>query len=178
MGIQHTRTPWYVVQVNTGYEDGVCHLIRQVADETVMKECFVPRYRVGKKIEGGKYVPSMEVLFPGYAIVVTDHIAELESLCRRIPKLTRVLRNDDVFISLNEEEIAWIDARAPRDDRVIDMSEGYIKNGTLHVTSGPLVGLEADVVKVNHRKKTAYVKMHILGREKIVPLGLRITRGH
>lgn len=56
------------------------------------------------------------------------------------------------------------------------MSEGYVEDGKLHITSGPLEGREALVRKVNHRKKVAYLELEVNGKKIKAQLGIKITK--
>ena len=69
-----------------------------------------------------------------------------------------------------------MDAQTNSGLAAVEMSEGYVEEGVLHVTSGPLKGREAYVVKVNHRRKIAYLELEAFGRKITAQLGIRITR--
>ena len=84
---------WYVVQTVAGREFAVCRLIESLVEDDVLQECFVPRYEVQKQFRG-QWRTCTATLFPGYLIVVTDRVDELESQLRRVPAFARVLSND------------------------------------------------------------------------------------
>ncbi|WP_172135663.1 transcription termination/antitermination NusG family protein [Adlercreutzia sp. ZJ473] len=142
---------------------------------SVLRECFVPKARVAQKVDG-KWVPCEKVLLPGYLIAVTAHADQLEPVLRRVPDLTRILGNDNAFTPLDASEVAWLEASTSRSDRVVEMSEGCLEGGKLRITSGPLLGKEAWVRKVNHRKKVAYLEMQMFGRTIKAQMGLKVTR--
>ncbi|WP_165171824.1 transcription termination/antitermination NusG family protein [Adlercreutzia sp. ZJ242] len=142
---------------------------------SILRECFVPKARVAQKVDG-KWVPCEKVLLPGYLIAVTARADQLEPVLRRVPDLTRILGNDNAFTPLDASEVAWLEASTSRSDRVVEMSEGCLEGGKLKITSGPLLGKEAWVRKVNHRKKVAYLEMQMFGRTIKAQLGLKVTR--
>lgn len=86
---------WYVVQTVAGREFAVCRLIESLVEDDVLQECFVPRYEVQKQFRG-QWRTCTATLFPGYLIVVTDRVDELESQLRRVPAFAWVLSNDGV----------------------------------------------------------------------------------
>ncbi len=86
---------WYVVQTVAGREFAVCRLIESLVEDDVLQECFVPRYEVQKQFRG-QWRTCTATLFPGYLIVVTDRVDELESQLRRVPAFAWVLSNDNV----------------------------------------------------------------------------------
>ena len=81
---------WYVVQTVAGREFAVCRLIESLVEDDVLQECFVPRYEVQKQFRG-QWRTCTATLFPGYLIVVTDRVDELESQLRRVPAFAWVL---------------------------------------------------------------------------------------
>lgn len=96
---------WYVVQTVAGREFAVCRLIESLVEGDVLQECFVPRYEVQKQFRG-QWRTCTATLFPGYLIVVTDRVDELESQLRRVPAFARVLSNDGGFVPLERDEVA------------------------------------------------------------------------
>lgn len=90
---------WYVVQTVAGREFAVCRLIESLVEDDVLQECFVPRYEVQKQFRG-QWRTCTATLFPGYLIVVTDRVDELESQLRRVPAFAWVLSNDGGFVPL------------------------------------------------------------------------------
>ena len=150
---------WYVVQTVAGREFAVCRLIESLVEDDVLQECFVPRYEVQKQFRG-QWRTCTATLFPGYLIVVTDRVDELESQLRRVPAFAWVLSNDGGFVPLERDEVAWIDA--------------FTEKG--HRTVGPLVGREGWIRKINRRKRTAYLEIDMFGRTIQTKIGLGIVR--
>lgn len=95
---------WYVVQTMAGREFAVQRQIEQFASDDVLDECFVPQYEVQKHLRG-EWRTCTAVLFPGYLIVVSDRIAELQAQLKQIPQFASVLNNDGTFIPLEPHEV-------------------------------------------------------------------------
>ena len=176
---------WYVVQVTTGREQAMCEKVRRaaaalaaergMAAQEVLKECFSPRYRTMARRAGG-WEPDEQALLPGYLIAVTGRPELLAQALRRAPDFARVLGNDDAFTPLDDDEAAWIDAFSSGRRRVVPMSEGFKEGGIVHVTSGPLVGYEGAITKVDRRKHVAYLQLEVMGRKKEVKVGFNLVR--
>lgn len=188
------RDRWYAIQVTAGREDCMCaEALRAVALEerlcservktaagrhassSIAREIFVPKARVGVK-QGDKWLPGEETLLPGYLIAVTDDPARLAVALGRVGGVARLVKQDNVFVPLPRESVEWMERHTQRGAIPVEMSEGYVEKGTLHVTSGPLAGREAQVVKVDHRRKRAYLELEMFGRTITAQLGIRITR--
>ena len=56
------------------------------------------------------------------------------------------------------------------------MSEGFKEGGVVRVTSGPLIGFEGMITKVNRRKHEAYLQIEIMGRKKEIKVGFNLVR--
>lgn len=166
---------WYVVQTMAGREFAVCRLIESLVEGDVLEECFVPQYEVQKQFRG-EWRTCAATLFPGYLIVVTEHIDELEARLRCVPAFTRVLGNDGGFVPLERDEVAWIDAFTEKGHRTVGVSEGIIDGDRIVVLKGPLRGHEGWIRKINRRKRTAYLEIDMFGRTIHTKIGLGIVR--
>lgn len=176
---------WYVVQVFAGQEQKLCEKVRRAAElyavergipsREVLRECFSPRYRT-KVRRNGEWADSIEPLLPGYLIAVTNCVDMLSQALKAVPDFTRVLGSNDAFIPLSNDEAAWIDAFTGTGHRVVEMSEGFKEGGVVRVTSGPLIGFEGLITRVNRRKHEAYLQIEIMGRKKEIKVGFNLVR--
>ena len=129
----------YAIQVASGQEAKVEELIRRFIDESMIGEIFVPRFETMRRCKG-KWHKRTERLTPGYLYVETSDAEKLALQLRRVPAFTKVLGNNEVFIPLNDEEVAWLNAFTGGDRRVIEMSEGIVEGSKVIVLRGPLRG--------------------------------------
>lgn len=166
---------WYVVQTVGGQEKHVLDLINKLVDEELIQESFIPQYEVKKRIRGvwKKYV---EVLLPGYIFVITEHPGKLREALRSVPKFTRLLGNNDVFIPLDDQEAAFINAFTEPDHRVIEFSSGVMEGDEIVILNGPLMNHTGLIKKLDRHKRLAYLEIEILGRVKTIKVGLEIVR--
>lgn len=166
---------WYVVQVVGGKEKHVLELMQTFVVDGLMEECFIPQYEIMKRIRG-EWRKRLEVLLPGYIFVVTKDPDKLAFELRKVPAFTKLLGNNDVFIPLADQEVAFINAFTEPDHRVVEMSEGVIEGDTIVILNGPLMGQTGLIKKIDRHKRLAYLEIEIFGRTKSVKVGLEIVR--
>lgn len=164
----------YAIQVASGQETKVEELIRRFIDECVIGEIFVPRFEAMRRWKGEWYKHT-ERLTPGYLYVETSDVEKLSLQLRRVPTFTKLLGNNEVFIPLNGDEVAWLNAFAGDERRVVEMSEGIMEGSKVIVLRGPLMGHEAEIKRIDRHRRTAELEIHMLGRVKTIRLGLEIV---
>ncbi len=168
------ENPWYVVQVPTGAERRLCHLIERVSPPGSVEECFSPRYTTQIK-KAGEWVDIEKPLLPGYLIVVSSRLNVVLDVLREIPEFARILKMGESFVPLVREERAWIEALTSRGSRCIDMGVGVMEGERVAILSGPLRGHEALITRVNRHKNIAFVEPEICGRKVVTKVGLGIV---
>ena len=183
---------WYVVQTLAGKEESACKAISQAVaaeerqsaaacanahQKPLLEHCFVPRYRAMKKRDG-KLAPVMAALFPGYLIAVTSRVEDLAAFIRGHVRSARLIGGqDEAFVPLNRDEVAWIDAFTHCGTEAIEVSEAVVSAGDqVQVVAGPLMGREGWITSVNHRKKVAYLEIPAFGRTIHAQVGIRVVR--
>ncbi len=172
---------WYAVQVETGREDLACELILRAARaaglDDAFEELFSPKRRTLSKVDG-KLVEGFEALLPGYVMAVCRP-SDLDTVARALRcslRFARLVSSGGQFASLSDQEVSWICSFTQKECRIVGMSEGFVEGGRVVVTSGPLVGREALIRKVNRRKRTAEVELSICGRRVTAKMGLNLAR--
>lgn len=163
----------YAIQVGSGQEAKVEELIRRFVHESVIGEIFAPRFEAMRRWKG-EWHKRTERLTPGYLYVETSDAEKLALQLRRVPAFTKMLGNNEVFISLNDEEVAWLNAFTGGDCRVIEMSEGIVEGDKVIVLRGPLRGHEAEIKRIDRHRRMAELEVSMLGRMKTIRLGLEI----
>ena len=163
----------YAIQVASGQEAKVEELIRRFVDEALVGEIFVPRFESMRRWKG-EWHKRTERLTPGYLYVETSDAEKLALQLRRVPTFTKVLGNNEVFIPLNDEEVAWLNAFTGGDRRVIEMSEGIVEGNKVIVLRGPLRGHEAEIKRIDRHRRMDELEVSMLGRMKTIRLGLEI----
>lgn len=164
------------MQVVGGQEKRVLALLKRNVSDDLLQECFIPQCETMKR-HRGEWHRQVETLFPGYLVVLTDRPERLALELQGIPRFTRLLGNDDLFIPLNDREIAFFEAFTDAESRVIALSEGITEGGRAVILKGPLKGHEGMIKKIDRHKRLAYLEMDMMGRRKTIKLGLEIVNG-
>lgn len=164
----------YVIQVYTGHEKLICSKINDSISSELFNKCFVPmmEYVYRRK---GEIWRECKIMFPGYVFVLTDSVNEFASKLRCIDGMTKLLTSGEMPISISEEEKTAIFGLID-EDNIAKLSEGYIEQDKIYVTSGPLVGQEGVIKKIDRHKRIAYIELSIMGRVSQVRMPLEIVK--
>lgn len=164
---------WYVIQVRTGKETLIVETCSRMISSDILKECFIPRYIRMRKIRG-TWKKENDILFKGYVFMITDRIEDLFQELKKIPDLTKVLNNDgNEIYPLREDEVLFL-MRFGKEDRIVEMSFGYIEGDTIRITNGPLMGQEGIIRKIDRHKRIAYIEVTMFDQVTQAKVGLEI----
>ena len=119
----------------------------QMCQKTLQDHCFLPRYERARK-QDGKWVNVEKPLFPGYVFFDSDNVEELLEGLKKIPKFTKVLGNGGSPIALYPYEVAFLE-KYTNENKVMEMSRGFIERDQLVVTEGSLKDYKGKVIHVN-----------------------------
>ena len=164
------------MQVRSGQEERAHTLLGRSVDESLYDEAFVPYYE--KKIaRQGVWSLVREILLPGYLFVSTEDIDALNVALRGVPTYARILANEDGFRRMPQDDADWLTRYAGPTSWTIGFSTGRIEEGVLRVDSGPLVGREDDINKLDRRKRLAYLGFHLRDAEepRLIRVGLEVV---
>lgn len=167
---------WYVIQVSPKSEYRLCEKIKISVSGGTFTDCFVPQAEYIFKT-GGIYEKRIRPLFPGYIFVITDTINEFYEGLKKLDGFKRVLKEGDYFTPISKEEAAVI-AGITGDDYSIGMSEGYILDTKVYITSGPLLGREGTIKKIDRHKRLAMIELLFMGQPQLVKMPLEIVSKH
>lgn len=166
----------YVIQVVSGEESRTLQLIRMIVEPELLIDAYIPRVEQYRKYRGEWRVVK-EILFPGYLFVVSDKIDELYYALKGVPLFTKLLGADKKFLwPLSEEEVTFLQSFCTDKHHTVDMSSGYIVGDKVTITSGPLMGKEAAIKKIDRHKRIAYLETRFFNQTLISKVGLEIIR--
>lgn len=170
---------WYALFVLDGSED---EIVRQIGtmDKNGDFRPFAPKiasvFRSGRRA-----VKEYRTMFPGYVFLETERSPE-----ETVRALKPFLDNSSLIIRMlkygNEHEIALdrkdceLLNRLLDDRKCLEMSTGIIEGDRVFVESGPLVGMESTIKRIDRHKKTATIEFECMGRVQRVKVGLDIVR--
>ena len=164
--------PTYVLATITGREEKTKKLIEEI---TCNARLFIPQKITVRKYEGAWH-EEIQKLFPGYIFVETDDIA---AFVDTLPKsffntfMKVIGKNDQLYLSVKDEELAWL-RKLCGDDFTATLSKGIKENGKIRFTSGPLVGMEGLVRKVDRHRRIVTLEIEMFGRVQHINLGAEI----
>lgn len=176
MGALPLRTPVLcAVAVRAGRESAVARRVLRVAEGAAL-DAFVLRRELMRREEGAWRV-RRDVLFPGYVIVETHDPELLAQRLEILATQVQVLRGaGNAVATLTEHEAAMVRALGGR-THTVGVSVGEIVSNRLNVISGPLMGLEGLVTKINRHKRIAYLDATVFScLSKTANAGCRLGR--
>lgn len=166
---------WYVIQVMTGKEEETRKHILSLVNPLLITECFIPRFKQMKKYQGAWHKDE-KIMFPGYLFMVTDHIDDVYVGLKKVPTLTKILgQKDEIIMPLPVSEVLLLSKFADA-DHIIDVSLGFIEGDKITVTSGPLMGQEALIKRIDRHKRVAEVEVTFFGTTVRAKVGLEIIK--
>lgn len=160
---------WYVIQVRAGCEDQIktkCMLLTHEKEEV-----FTPSI-IFERIIRGKTEEVTKPMFPGYVFFETEDVDDLFYRLKRVNGLTKILRTGDDFTPLSASEKDVIE-RLGGDDHLVEISIGYKTGDKVTIAEGPLKDFEGEIVRIDRRKRTATIRVELLGEEREIKVGLK-----
>lgn len=165
---------WYVMQVFTGEEETMRRKVTERIEPPLLEECFLPKYEQMKKYKG-QWHKEQKNLFPGYVFLSTENIYDLIIELLKIEGFKRVLGDMECLVPLTESEVAFL-MRFGGEDHLTEMSFGLIENDQVQITSGPLVGMEGCIRKIDRHKRLAKISVEMFGTITDATVGLEIVK--
>ena len=175
---------WFIARVRVGSEVNVrqrCLECLKQSSSSIIQECYVFRYEEQRHVRG-EWVVQEKILFPGYVFLVADlsDAAETEKIRRmereicRIEGVIGLLKLNHEPAALSNEEVQLLRSFGGRGQRV-GVSEGVIERSEIRVYSGPLVGKEKYIRKIDRHKRRAFLEMPMGGEIRKIQVGLEIV---
>ena len=170
---------WYILWVFTGHE-------RQVEKRIMGKYTrgeivpFIPQWESLFR-RAGKVKRELNIMFPGY-VFIESNLASKEfrqytlQLIRTSKDIIGVLSYGDSYeIAVKEDERTRFLSFC-NDDHNIEASIGFIEGDRFSIESGPMVGMESVIKKINIKKKEAYFETKFAGETRKFTVGLDLLR--
>jgi len=175
---------WYVLYVITGSEKKAVNEIDKVWKISEINP-FIPE-RVDYFRKQGSELTEKNLLFPGYVFIETQISAidfftmtsrkiQRSKFMRRLLSYNNSYDYSDYSFAMREEERQTIQ-RICNNEFCVDMSQGFIEGNHVIITSGPLIGFESHIKKVNRHKRKAVLEIDIMGAKRDIIVGLEIIQ--
>ena len=157
---------WYVLHTRTTREMEVSRRVKQAGITAL-----VPRRQMVERRRGLRRIV-VRNLFPGYVFVYTALDAKAYCQLAGIPYVIRILGHGAPQ-PVTPEEMNRV-LRLAREDDLVGVSQILYENGRVRVLSGPLAGLEGQIVKLDRRKGRAKVNIPLFNQPRFVDLSVHV----
>ena len=165
---------WYVIQTTTGQEE-----IPGRDDEEKSSKRTLQGLLLYKKECAIKQKSSWEIcqkaLFPGYVFIDTDFPKELYYELKNVPKLTKLLKNEEeVFLKVEEEEQKFLE-NIQSEGHLVRRSLVKLDEEKQIVAAEGAVGKYFEyIIKQRIRKRYVLIRQQFLGKDREIILGIRL----
>ena len=152
------RERWYALRMPQGREAALCAELKRLLPESVLKDAFVLRKERWMKRQGIWFLEPVN-MYRGYAFAVS---ADAIGLAKAISKLTLPVElvgtEPRSWAPLSDDAASWY-ASVTDGQHVIRNTTAVIVDGVLHVQSGPLVGMESRITKIDRHRRRCPVRV-------------------
>lgn len=160
---------WYAVFVETGKEAIVQQCLRLQFGENLTS--LVPQ-RVVMEKRHGKFYKVTKKLFPGYIFLYMNLNSEIYHHVISLPSVYRILGAREGCIAIQSEEMIPL-LRLLDGKEIIEVSKIAV-NSDVKVISGPLLGLEGLIQKINMHTRRAKIAVSFNGNVRLIDLGIEL----
>jgi len=170
----------YVLFVKTGYEHKLNEQITNVWRIDGLKS-YVPMYEFRFRKAGQKIIEKKR-WFPGYiffesAMNGLDFYLTVKPYITRSDYALKLLRYGDENINESfemKDDESKVLLKLLDDERCVKMSVGLIEGSKIIINTGPLIGFEGLIKRINRHKMEATVELSFFGAIREVTVGLEI----
>lgn len=166
---------YYAVQVRTNQEESFIEKVLSNGNLSDNLPTFIfPKRKLSIRRQG-KNIQELKPVFPGYLFVQTEKMeGSLYEVLRKTPGFFRILPNNKEYYPLEGKDLSILQ-HFMNFGQIIDTSKViFDENQRIQVKSGPLSGLEGNIIKVDKRKKRAKVKLDFANESFIMDLAFEI----
>ena len=152
------RLRWYLAQVPEGRERDYCDRVKALLPSGVLEDAFVVCKERWFRSNGSWELRQVQ-LYPGYFFVTTSDAAHLSAELSKLSfpvRLAGAVGKGYMPLALEAQE--WFSSSLDS-AHVLCNSEAQIIDGRLVVSSGPLVGQESRVSKIDRHRRLCTVRV-------------------
>ena len=160
---------WCVLATKVGREELIQQMCKRHLNKKIYSRCMFPLCEQREHYRGTWHT-KLEKVFPGYLFFDTG---DPDELSRQLRNEMIMAQNDMLFV-LTPEDVQCLLFFGRTG--VFPMSQGIIVNGRVIILSGPLVGEESRIRKVDRHKRRAWLQIKLFGKPYTVVVGLEISQ--
>lgn len=152
------RERWYLLRIPQGREASVCAELKRLLPEEVLTDAFVLRKERWMKRQGRWFLEAKNMYW-GYAFAISpDAVGLAKAISGLTLPVELVGSESKSWAPLADEVASWYEA-VTDGSHVIRSSTAVIVDGVLHVQSGPLVGMESRIAKIDRHRRRCQVRV-------------------
>nr|WP_303182756.1 transcription termination/antitermination NusG family protein [Lachnoclostridium phocaeense] len=165
---------WYVIQTRTGDEEKLACMIRELVPRDHYTECFYIKMESARKSED-RWEIYLCPMFPGYLFVDTDTPKDMYFDLKKVPKLTKLLKEDgETFLPVSEEEQKFLED-IQSEGHIVRRSLVQVDDEKQIISAEGAVGLYLkNVVRQRVRKRYVLIERELLGEKRTIKFGIRL----
>ena len=171
---------WYVIQTMSGEEKTVFTLCEKLLEKDTYSDLFIPRCIQKQKVSG-EWREMRKVLFPGYLFIDID-TKQLKSLQLRLPfiraqsegHMIKLVGTGGTAVPISRPEQEYLSGML-NEEHTVTFSTGYIVDGQVIITDGPLCGREKAITRIDRHKKIAHIEVAAFQKKHPTRVGLEIV---
>ena len=164
---------YYVIQLLTGKEESFLKYAKNSLPREDIRFFWLRRELFIKKL--GITRKSVSSIFPGYIFIESGDISyDFYKNIKKFPGFCRFLRNNDDIrpLSMDEKKVVY---QLSLNGEIAGISKVYFNaDDKIKVISGPMKGLEGEIVKVDKRKKRAKIKLKLYEDSFLIDFGFEL----
>jgi len=177
------KSKWYVVHVNTGFEDRVKTFINENADNNEVvsdsiEEVLLPTETIVEAQKEGKKKTSVRKFFPGYILIKMKLNEVTWHFIRNIPKVIGFVGGQlrdgridpDSVPSVDESEVKKIKTQIEEGTLKPKPKIAFEKGETVKVIEGPFANFSGVIEEIKPDKGRVQVLVTIFGRTTPIEL--------
>ncbi|MDR2864965.1 MAG: antiterminator LoaP [Spirochaetaceae bacterium] len=157
----------YAAQINTGYENKYIQEFKARHPEIPVKFSF-PQREINERHKG-KIIKKVLPVFPGYIFLefdVSQNIYDYLVFFKKGRGFSRFLNSNQNIRLLEGRDLQIILLLIRRENAVAEISKArFNEEDKIMITSGALMGLEGEIVKIDRRKGRAKVRLDLYGED-------------
>jgi transcriptional antiterminator NusG len=169
---------WCVLFVKTGMEEKIIEKLKSVLDLSLISVFIITKEKYFRKSECGFI--RKNICFPGYIFIETNLLVEellrlKQEVVKHIKGIYRFLSYTDIKdIFIRKSELSTLKMLC--DETVcIRNSTGIIVGDKILIKSGPLIGMESVIKKIDRHGRNATIELNLLGAIRNITVGLEIV---
>ncbi len=166
---------YFAAQVQTNKEDFFIDSVQVALEMRKDKQRLVFLKRCLPTRRAGKVQNEYKAIFPGYIFIETEDIdMELFNTLRHTKYFLRFLPENKHISSIENRDLSLLQHFMKMGTVAEVSTVSFDENDRVVIISGPMMGLEGSIVKVDKRKKRAKIALDFSNEQFLIDLAFNI----